>query len=198
MKHFLIFTSIVAILAVGVWGSVLPYRKAVLYSAVSAELLRGVTLEQFKNIFSFMLDAPSPIGKDEGVKMLISHTTSVITQTENIPREVIDDLLRFSEQYFAPILTKGAGGNFAQNFVLVGALYQSAGIATGDQSYFDKARHYYEEGLTYSPNRTQFLYGLFDVYYALGDRAKAKEMGELILTFWPEDEIIRERMKELQ
>jgi len=198
MKQFLIFASIVAILALGVWGSVLPYRKAGLYAVVSNRVSQGVTLEQFKDLSSFMIDAPSPIGKDEGVKMLVSQTINAIMQTENIPRDVIDDLLRFSEQYFVPIFEKGVSGNFAQNFVLVGAMYQSAGLATGDRSYFEEAKNYYEEGLIYSPNRPQLLYGLFDVYVALGDSASAKKTGEQILTLWPEDAVMKERLKELQ
>ena len=186
MKLIIITSLIIATLVAGIWGSVLPYRKAGLYSSLSGQISQGVTLEQFKDIFSFVLDAPSPIGRDEGVKMLMSRTIDVIAQTPNLPGEIVDELLRFNESYFEPILEAETGGNFAQTIMLAGALYQSAGIVAGNMSYFEKAKEYYEEGLRYSPRRPQFLYGLFDIYGALGDSDSAKRIGDEILKYWPD------------
>lgn len=198
MKQIIVFLSVIAIVAVGIWGSVLPYRKAGLYSSVSGRISQGVTLEQFENLSSLMLDSPSPIGKDEGVKMLMGRTSSIIMRTKNIPKDIVDRLLRFNEKYFAPTIGAGRGGNFTQNFVLAGALYQSAGIVLNDASYFKKAEQYYTEGLKYSPKRPQLLYGLFDTYRALGDVSSAKKIGATMLSYWPDDEDIIEKLQELQ
>jgi hypothetical protein len=48
-----------------------------------------------------------------------------------------------------------------------------------------------------SPNRPQFLYGLFDFYRMTGNFARAREVGEKILALWPEDELARKILKDL-
>ena len=69
----------------------------------------------------------------------------------------------------------------------MGALHEIAFSTTGNPSYIALAKQYYEEGETLGPNRPQTLYGLFDVYRAMGDVTDAQAVAAKILADWPSD-----------
>lgn len=179
-------------------GSFLPWRKSEMFTRgmrASEALVKDgkISAADFEKLMSPALLAPSPIGQEE-----------LVRQTAWLARDLIagglvapGDLVNFVESFYAPIIKRGRVASIGQSLYALGWLHYSALMKTGDIRYLAVVISYLEDGLIVSPNRPQFLYGLFDAYRLAGDLKRAKEVGEKIVSLWPMDEKVAAILKEL-
>lgn len=192
-----IFGIVLALVSV-YFGSFLPYQKAKNLILVMGAASKGVSLEEFKKIYSFQLDYYSPVGQDESIKQLGNTTLTALAQQKKLPRQAVEDLLALNHKYFDPVINAGVGGNFSQDIMLFAQIYEYAAEQTNNRSYLDKSADYFKLGLKHSSARPQFIYGLYTVAKAGGDKESMKKYGQEILKYWPEDGKIREELEGLK
>lgn len=191
----------VTLLVLAYLGSFLPMRK-------STAFVRGIraidvifasdkfTSELFENIMSKSLLMPSPIGQEEIVRQVTNIALDIIQQSSGKPKNA-ESLVNFAESFYAPIIRRGRGMSFSQNLYVLGLMHRAALMQTRDGRHLAANIAYYEEGLRLSPNRPQFLYGLFDAYRLAGDFEKARKIGEKIVANWPTDKKVAELTADL-
>ena len=80
----------------------------------------------------------------------------------------------------------------------MGIIYQTAWLLYRDGDYAATAEELYLNGLEVSPDRPQFLYGLFDLYLSGGREKEALEVGKEIARLWPTDSSVRQRIQLLE
>jgi tetratricopeptide (TPR) repeat protein len=179
------------------YGSYLPYKKSKTFidSLNQLKTTQIKSFEQLDNIVSSSLKINSPIGQEELVRQFLGIFTGFISQNEN--PEVIDVLVKYIKTYSDPILNRGKGLSFNQDLYLATNLYLNAYEKTKDQKYLDEAKKYAELSYSLGPKRPQVLYSLFDIYRLENNMEKAKEIGNQILTYWPDDENVKEAYDEL-
>lgn len=196
-KKIIAITLSLFILCLMYFGSYLPLRK----SRLLIEAIRGVgaakTVNDFEESVSRALDFYSPAGQSESVRQMGHIVLNVLASQKDLPKPVADELLNFITKYFEAIIQPKHGGNLSQIFLVSGSLYQVVGSRLGDNAYLEKAIDYYKRGLNDSPKRPEFLYNLFNIYLTQKDFTSAKNIGEQILQYWPNDEIIKEKMEKL-
>jgi len=167
----------IVVVAVGLyWGALLPYRKAKAFIGSVRALQSVKTVQEVESRFQEVLDIASPVGHDETVGFVVEQLTNVIRSR---PPEEADSQ--------SPELTK--------MILKMGIVYQAAWLLYADETYAGKAEELYLEGLKISPNRPQFLYGLFDLYASGGRRAEAIEIGKEIVRFWPNDSLLEQKLR---
>jgi len=178
----------VVILGVSYYGSYLPMRKAQSFIATLQGLQTSpaTSLQDLETRVSGPLNAVSPVGQEEIVRNLANSVLSFVQQQSGNPTST-SQLITFLNTYYNPILDRGRGMSFGQDLYLEGAVNEIAFVQTGDPTYIAAARKWYEEGETLGPNRPQPLYGLFDVYRAVGDASDTIAIANKILTNWPGD-----------
>lgn len=176
-----------AIAAVAAYGSYLPMTKAQIYIG----MLQGFqsqppsSLEDLETRIAVPLDYPSPIGQEEIVRNTANNVLSLLQR--GLDATSTAQLIDFLNGYFDPIIARGRGMSFGQDVYLEGAINEIAFAQTGQAKYLDQAKQYYELGEKLGPNRPQTLYGLFDIYRAMGDATNTKLIAEKILANWPSD-----------
>lgn len=179
------------------YGSYLPLRKSQMHINAVLNLQGGKvrTLENFNDLFNPVLDFYSPVGQDEITQHYLGILTNIINQQSD--KAAIDILASQAENRMTPILEKGRGFNFNQNLYTLGLIYKIVALKFKDEGYYQKSVSIFWEGLKYSPNRLIFLEGLFNLYAAHGYNDKASEMGKIILEYYPNEERIKEILKNL-
>ena len=172
-------------------GAYLPLRKGQLYidalGNFSQKKVR--TLDEFNNIFQPVFDYQSPVGNDEIITYHIGTIFSVMSQQSN--KVVVDALIKQGEKIVSPMLKSGKGFNYDAMLYTLAMAYQNAAFAFKDINYYQKAIETFQTALKASPTRPGFLYGLYDTYVAGGDLVKAREIGKIILGYWPEDKNVK-------
>lgn len=196
LKQLIAILAVAAIFGIAYYGSYLPLRKSQTFITTLRGLPNVRSLDEFKNSFRAALEAPSPIGQEELVRNT-GNTIISLLQQNNANPDLTREVLNFVLGYYEPIMSRPRGLNFAQDFYVLAALHQIAYEKTGEKAYLEKAKEYYLQGLEISPKRPQFLYGLVDLYRVEGDTEKLKEIGERILTLWPDDLKVQELIKDL-
>lgn len=193
--------KIIASLVAGVallsvyYGSYLPYKKSHAFITTMRGLNQSASLDKFKEALSVPLDIPSPIGQEELVRQIGNVIMNVVNQP-NTNAAVIDELLRYLGQYYDPIIERGSGMSFGQNFYILGTMNEAAFLKTQEVKYLEAAKRYYLAALESGPKRPQPLFGLFDIYRILGDVEKTKAIAEQILNQWPTEERTRQALAE--
>jgi len=175
------------IVAVAIYGSYLPMRKAEIFISTLQGLQSAPvsSLDELKSRLSVPLDYPSPIGQEELVRNTANNILGFVSQGADATSTAI--LISFLESYYAPIIAREKGMSFGQDLYLLGAINEMAYVHTGNPTYLVDSQKYYEQGVALGPNRPQSLYGLFDVYRAEGYIASTTAIGEKILSNWPTD-----------
>jgi tetratricopeptide (TPR) repeat protein len=178
----------VTLLIIAYLGSYLPMRKSTAFirgmRAVEAISANGkLTPELFENIMTASLLAPSPIGQEELVRQATGMVMDLVQRGIDEPERMVN----FAESFYTPIVERGRGMSFSQDLYVLGLVHQAALMGTRDGRHLAAAIAYFEEGLRLSPDRPQFLYGLFDAYRLAGDFDRARETGEKIISLWPAD-----------
>ena len=175
------------VVAIAVYGTYLPIRKAQSFIATlqSFQATPPSSLADLESRLSGPLDAPSPIGQEELVRNVANSTLGIVQR--GLDATSTRELIGFLDGYYEPILSRERGMSFGQDLYLMGAINEIAFAQTGEQSYLTASKRYYEEGERLGPDRPQVLYGLFDIYRAMGDVTNTKRVADKILTNWPTD-----------
>jgi hypothetical protein len=180
------------ILGVAVYGTYLPLRKAEMFISTLQGLQSSPvsSLSDLEGRLSPSLDYPSPIGHEELVRNLANSVLAFVQQGGDATST--KEIIGFLNSYLDPIIARGKGMSFGQDVYLAGAINEMAFVRTGDPTYLSAAEGYYLQGNKLGPNRPQPLYGLFDVYRALGDATDTVAIGDKILANWPDDTRIQQ------
>jgi tetratricopeptide (TPR) repeat protein len=196
-KQIIAISASFFILVMVFYGSYLPYKKSKTFidSLNQLKTTQIKSFEQLDNIISSSLKINSPIGQEELIRQFLGIFTGFISQNQN--PEVIDVLVKYIKTYSDPILNRGKGLSFNQDLYLAINLYLNAYEKTKDQKYLDEAKKYAELSYSLGPKRPQVLYSLFDIYRLENNIEKAKEIGNQILTYWPDDENVKAAYDEL-
>jgi hypothetical protein len=185
----------VLILAVAVYGSYLPMRKAEIFIAT----LQGLqstpagSLNELETRLAVPLAYASPIGQEELVRNMANNVLGFIQQSSDAT--TTGEMMSFLNGYYEPVVTRGKGMSFGQDLYLLGAINEMAFVRTENPGYLQASQHYYEEGEQFGPNRPQSLYGLFDVYRAENNVPEATTIAEKILTNWPTDQNVAQSLR---
>ena len=185
LKQSIAVGGSILLLLVAYYGSFLPLRKGMMFIDTMQASSQVKTIDDFEKGFSAPLDYPSPVGKEELVRNM-ANTVLTSLQRVSDPRGV-EEMIRFTEQEYAPITARHKGMSYNQNLYLLGLINEYGFIKTAKPQYLDAATKYFEESRALGPKRPQALYGLLDVYRLRGDFLDAKKIAEQILTQWPSD-----------
>ncbi|OGG39575.1 hypothetical protein A2116_00760 [Candidatus Jorgensenbacteria bacterium GWA1_49_17] len=184
----------IVVVAVGLyWGALLPYRKAKAFIGSVRALQSVKTVQEVESRFQEVLDIASPVGHDETVGFVVEQLTNVIRSRP--PEEVGRLIVDYAEEVSHPVLADSQSPELTKMILKMGIVYQAAWLLYADETYAGKAEELYLEGLKISPNRPQFLYGLFDLYASGGRRAEAIEIGKEIVRFWPNDSLLEQKLR---
>jgi tetratricopeptide (TPR) repeat protein len=196
-KQIIAISASFFILVMIFYGSYLPYKKSKTFISSLNTLSRTQiqNFEQFDKIVSSSLKINAPFGQEELIRQFLGIFPQFIIQNEN--PQVIDTLIKYIETQASPILDRGRGLSFNQDLYLATRLYLTAYEKTQDKKYLDQAKKYAELSYSLGPKRPQALYSLFNIYLLENNIEKAKEIGEKILTYWPEEESIRKEYENL-
>ena len=180
------------------YGSYLPLQKSQAFIDTLRNMDRMTSLEEVEASFSEVFAIPSPIGQEELVRHFNNIALQTAQQSGGSNPALTENLVAYVGANYEPFLTQGRGMSVSQDIFLFGALNQTAFLQTKKPEYLEKSINLFELGRELGPNRPQFLYQLFDVYQIANEREKAIEVGEKILSNWPEDSRVKARLAELQ
>jgi tetratricopeptide (TPR) repeat protein len=166
-----------------IFGSVLPFIKSERYVSFLGVSSSAKTLEEFESYARTSLDFGSPVGQEETVKFMLSATRDII-RNPNIPAPIAGELVRFIELY--------AFKNDVRHLAAMGDMYSTLWARYGDESAFARSEEYYKKALVIGPNLPPVLYSLLTIYQLKGDGEKIKETSGTILSYWPNDNSVRQ------
>lgn len=183
LKQFLIITGIVLSILGIIFGSYLPFKKARLYVEARKYLTRIKTPADFEKTFNPLFDFYSPVGDEETSRFLAN------TLIDNIAS---DEQSEMASRYLADYLEPRMKKDNIKHLLILGQMYKALWEKSGKENDFLKSEEYYQKALSLGPKLPPVLYGLFDLYKEKGDWEKLKQIGEIILQYWPEDENVKE------
>ncbi len=187
VKQTISIVAVIAILGVAYYGSYLPLRKSQKLITTMKGLQSISSIDELKQAFSEVLDAPSPVGQEELVRHFANLVPPIIESNGKTNPDVVKSLMDYLNSYYDPIISYGRGMSFGQNLYLLGAVNELAFIQTKQVVYLQGADFYFSKGHELSPKRPQFLYGLFDIYRMENDGIRVKDIADQILSQWPDD-----------
>lgn len=184
------------IVFVAVFGSYLPMRKSQMFIATLQSFSANppTSLQDLENRIATPLDYYAPIGQEELVRNTANNILGFVQQSTDTTTTAA--LISFLNSYYYPILNSGRGMSFGQDVYLEGAVNEIAFAKTGNQGYLQDALKWYSLGHELGPNRPQPLYGLFDVYRAMGDVSGTEMIAQEILANWPDDTRVQASMQQ--
>lgn len=177
-KYIFSFIGIGAALFFIIYGAYLPFRKASLYIDALRKMPSIRSVEEFKDNFNRVFNFYSPVGEEEIVKFLSYDILNLISQgqSEEVAREVV--------RYIEPRLFRMNVRHLLNGAHMYEVLWRRFGKQEDD---FKKAEEYYLAAMKIGPKLPPILYALTSLYQEKGDLAKAKEVAEIILQYWPND-----------
>lgn len=166
-----------------VFGSYLPLVKSLRFITALNSIPSIKTLEQFETNFDQAFKFYSPVGDEEITKFLAGDILQIISQ-ENQPEAVSRMLVTYIEPYIFQ--------NDVRHLMVIGQMYQVLWGKYGQREEdSQKSENYFQKALAIGPKLPPVLYGMLDIYQMKGDVQKVKEIGEIILKYWPDDERIK-------
>lgn len=192
-----LLTTAVALLLIYL-SAYLPYVKGDLYITALQDSGQAKTLQDFLQPFENAITFWSPVGDPEIIRFFGNNVLSMITdQKQAFPESVATPLVNYTvdELNSSPLGSKGL--NYSQDILIEASILSNYGEKYKKLDALQKAEELYKEGLILSPNRPQFLYGLFALYTAEGRSEEAKSIGETILKYWPTDQSVSSVINQL-
>jgi len=181
----LLIIILIILSVIGIYfGAYLPWIKARAYiSALQTMSDGGIQSlgDYFKN-YDVPLKTYSPIGDEEVTKFLSNDILNLISngsQSEEVSRALVE--------YIEPMLFK----NNVRHLLVGGQMHYVLWRRFNNEGDYQKAEQYYLAARAIGPKLPPVLYELIGLYKDMGDTTKMKEVGETILTYWPQDESIR-------
>ncbi len=190
-----IFTKIIAVvlLVLGIlsiyFGAYTPFVKSRRYVSTINSLSNISTVESFENAFNKVFDFYSPIGDEEITKYLGTNIVSIIAQGDQpeIPMRAITSYIELQLQQ-----------NDVMHLLIGAYAHQSLWNNYNQQeSDFKKAETYYRKALAIGPKLPPVLYGLMELYQLEGDEVGMREIGNIILKYWPDDKNVKRALENL-
>ncbi len=188
-KNVLISAGLILALLSVFSGSYLPIVKARSYIRAINMLSSVKDVPEFENVFGKALDIFSPVGQEEVVKFLSSDIVRGIV-SQNNPEAVSREIVSFIEPYLFK--------NDVRHLITRGNLYNLLWQKYGHIEDFAKTEEAYRAALAIGPKLPPVLYSLLDLYQAKGDFGKEKEIGNIILGYWPNDQNVRNIVDKLK
>jgi hypothetical protein len=176
LKYILIIAGIVLALLGLYFGSYLPLAKSRLYISTmrAAQSIRSVT--EFEKLYDQMFSLSSPVGDEETVKFLSYDILSIIS-IENQPEEIARELV----SYIEPHLIR----NNVRHLLVGAQMYTTLWQNYKRESDYQTAVRYYRAAYDIGPKLPPVLFGLLQLYVNHGDMASANELGDHIVSLWP-------------
>ncbi len=178
---------ILAVLSI-IFGCYLPLRKSQLYIDALSLMPSVKTIQEFEANFDKSLKYYSPVG-DEEVTKFLANTILQITSQQN-QSEAIDKMLA---DYIEPYLFK----NEVRHLLAAAQLHEALLTKYKRMEDLQKAESFFQAAYAIGPKLPPVLYGLLDVYRMEGNNEKAKQIGETILQYWPDDKNVSNIVKSL-
>lgn len=169
-----------------IYGSVLPLLKAQAYITAVQNVPKVRTVQEFESNFNSVFDLYSPVGGEEVAKFLTGNILQAMDSQTNQPENVSRELTRYIESKIYPD---------TRHYLSMANLYTLLTSRFRREDDYNKAIGYYLKAREQGPKLPPVLYGLFSLYEARGDKAAAKEVGETILKYWPQDTRISDALK---
>ncbi len=166
----------------------LPYVKGSLYISAMQSSQQATTLQAYLRPFDDAMNFWSPVGQPEIIRFFGNNTLSLISdQKQNLPESVATPLVSYTVQKLSSDPLGGKGLNYSQDILIEASIISAYAEKYNKPDMLSAAEQLYKKGIQLSPNRPQFLYGLFSLYLAEGKSADAKAIGQEILKYWPDD-----------
>lgn len=181
-----------------VYGTYLPLRKSRLYISALQTANKATSLQDFMVPYMTAFEAVSPIGQEEIVRNFANTVGAIATNAKGADPTLIRALGASMDRYSLPLIEERSGLSQAQSFYTFGATYRALDQGDDTTNFRERYHTLLLRGLELSPNRPQFLYGLFDYELHFGSNAEARKYGELILKYWPDDKQVQRAMKGLR
>lgn len=180
----IVIVIVIAIALLGVYfGSYLPIAKARRYINFLQTVPNApLSLNDLKIELDKVLKFYSPIGQEEVVRYIGNDILNVVA-SGNQP-EIVD---RELSQYIEPYLFK----NDIRHLIIAGELRRALWMEYGKEEDYKKSEEIYLSALKIAPKFPLILNNIFDLYGRKGDKEKMKEIGEIILKYWPEDKRVK-------
>ncbi|MGC9046707.1 MAG: tetratricopeptide repeat protein [Minisyncoccia bacterium] len=190
-KIIALFISIIAAALIYL-SAYLPYVKSVLYINALQLSQQSTSLQDFLNPFINAFNFWSPVGQPEEIRFFANNVLNILSQTQQIPQEVANTLVKYTVSLLDSHPLGGKGLNYSQSVLLEASIFATYGERYNDKASLIKAEELYKQGMQLSPKRPQFLYGLFALYTAQNRQEDAKNIGNEILKYWPSDMRIKQ------
>jgi len=171
------------------FGSYLPFMKAQKYIFLSNSIRNIKTFEQFKEMSQSLFDFRSPIGQEEAVRFFSREVLTMIRNPDQ-PEQVSRELAKLLEPYYFRNNVRHLS-NMGEIYALLWGKYKT-------EEDFAQAEFYFLKVLEIGPDLPPPLYTLFELYKLHGDTQKMKEIGERIVTNWPEDAGVRQLIQSIK
>jgi len=183
IKQFIIVILLITTFLAVYFGSIAPFVKAKSFISLLIGIQNVTTLEGLTSLFDKSVKFYSPVGDEETIKYLNDEVMKIISQEEK--HEIVDrTIVNYVEPYWQQ--------NNIRHVLAAAQMYAFLWEKYGDENAYLKAENYYRKSLTIGPRLPWILYNLFDLYQKKGYVEKTKEIGGLILQYWPEDEKTKE------
>ncbi len=183
VKNIVIVIVIISALLGIYFGSYLPIVKARRYINFLQTVPNApLSLNDLKIELDKVIKFYSPIGQEEVVRYIGNDILNVVASGKQ--PEIVD---RELAQYIEPHLFK----NDVRHLIIAGELHRALWMEYGKEEDYKKSEEIYLGALKMAPKFPLILNNLFDLYARKGEKEKMKQIGEIILKHWPEDERIK-------
>ncbi len=178
-----------------IYGAFLPFRKSQLFIQAMRQAGQSTSVAAYVDTFNQALDFYSPVGQAEDIRFLENQIGSIIAQKP--PQQVADALIAYADSVSRVIKSGNHSSNYVQEIAILGSIHATNFRNYKEKKDYDVALALFQKGLTLSPNRPQFLYGLFQLYTSAEEVDNARAIGQEILSIWPNDQRIQEMVRAL-
>ena len=187
-KNFIIVGLIILAFLSIIFGSYLPLIKAQLFIDALGSVSQVKTVEEFEANFDKSFKYYSPVGDEEITKFLLNNIIQIVSQQNQ--SEAVDRKLT---TYIEPYIFK----NDVRHLLGGTQLYEILLTKYKHQEDIQKVESYIEVAYAIGPKLPPVLYNLLDIYRFTGQTQKAKQIGETILQYWPDDKNVENIVKGL-
>lgn len=175
-RYLLPVAGIVAATLSLVYGVYLPLKKSSAYIGAIRNLQTAKSLSEVIAGYDRAFMVPSPIGGEELAKFASYDVLNMISNSRQ-PEQVSRELVGYIEQYVLK--------NNVRHLLAIAQLHATLWQRFGDNEDYAAAERYYRDAYAIGPKLPPVLFGLLNLYGAKGDTAKAEEVGNEILRYWP-------------
>ncbi len=182
MKNFIACLLIVFSVSAVIFGGYLPFVKSQIFIKAIQTNINSVS--SFRTIYDGVFNFPSPIGGEESVKFLVNNIDGLINNQKNkSSEEAMRQIVAYVEPKIFP--------DNVRHLLLMGNIYTNFWLEYHHPEDFTKAVDYYNQILAIGPDLPHALYSLLSLYEQAGDKVNMKLVGEKILIYWPDDQVVK-------